>query len=74
MDTSASLSELQEEDLDAVSGGHNLHFGKSHIGGPHHGKLHFCNMHPIVQINIAMQIGVAIGGNVIQLIEQSNVV
>jgi hypothetical protein len=68
---------LQEEDLDTVSGGRNLHFGKSHFGEPRRGKLHFGNLHfgeTIVQTNIAVEIGVAIGGNVIQLIEQSNVV
>jgi hypothetical protein len=71
MDTSASLKELQEEDLDTVSAGKTLHFGKI--------NLHFGN-NDVVQINIAMPIGVAFGGvgsgafaAVAQFINQSNV-
>jgi hypothetical protein len=69
MDTSASLTELREEDLDAVSAGKHLHFG--HFGKLHFGKLHFGKN--VDQINIAVQIGVAIGGSVLQLIDQSNI-
>ena len=69
MDTSASPMELREEDLDTVSAGKNLHFG--HFGKLHLGKLHFGN--DVGQTNIAMQIGVAIGGSVVQLIDQSNI-
>jgi hypothetical protein len=71
MDTSVSLKELLGEDLDTVSAGKNLHFGKI--------KLHFGN-DDVVQINIAMQFGVAFGGGgsgafaaVAQFINQSNV-
>jgi hypothetical protein len=67
MDTSTSLKELREEDLDIVSAGKTLHFGNPH----HIGRLHFGNN--VVQTNIAIQIGVAIGGSVIQLINQSNI-
>jgi hypothetical protein len=61
MDTTASLKELREEDLDTVSGGKTLHFGKLHFGKN------------VVQTNIAMQVGLAIGGTVIQIIGQSNI-
>jgi hypothetical protein len=69
MDTSASPMELREEDLDTVSAGKNLHFG--HFGKLHFGKLHFGNN--VAQTNIAVAIAVAIGGSVVQLIDQSNV-
>jgi hypothetical protein len=71
MDTSASLKELLEEDLDTVSAGKNLHFGNI--------KLHFGH-DDVVQINIATQYGVAFNGvgsgalaAVAQFINQSNV-
>jgi hypothetical protein len=71
MDTSAWLEELREEDLDMISAGKSLHFGKI--------KLHF-GKNSIVQLNIAMPIGVAVGGTgagsfaaVEQFIDQSNV-
>jgi hypothetical protein len=67
MDTSASPMELREEDLDTVAAGKNLHLG--HL--LHFGKLHFGNN--VVQTNIAVAIAVAIGGSVVQLIDQSNV-
>ena len=69
MDTSASLEELREEDLDMVSAGKTLHFG--HFGKLHFGKLHFGK--DLVQTNIAVQVGVAIGGSVVQIIGQSNI-
>jgi len=69
MDTSASPLELQEEDLDAISAGKNLHFG--HFGKGHFGKIHFGNS--VDQTNIAIAIGVAIGGSVLQIIGQSNI-
>jgi hypothetical protein len=74
MATSASLTELREEDLDTVSAGKNLHFGhfgKLHFGKLHFGKLHFGNN--VEQTNIAVAIAVAIGGSVVQLIDQSNI-
>jgi hypothetical protein len=72
MDTSASPMELREEDLDTVSAGKNLHLGHLlHFGKLHFGKLHFGNN--VVQTNIAVAIAVAIGGSVVQLIDQSNV-
>ena len=72
MDTSASPMELREEDLDTVSAGKNLHFGHfGHFGKLHFGKLHFGNN--VAQTNIAVAIAVAIGGSVVQLIDQSNV-
>ena len=55
--------------LDTVSAGKNLHFG--HFGKLHFGKLHFGNN--VTQTNIAVAIAVAIGGSVVQLIDQSNV-
>jgi hypothetical protein len=69
MDTSASPLELQEEDLDTISAGKNLHFG--HFGKGHFGKIHFGNS--VDQTNIAIAIGVAIGGSVLQMIGQSNI-
>jgi hypothetical protein len=68
METSA-LTELRDEDLDTVSAGQNLHFG--HFGKLHFGKLHFGKS--LDQINIAVQVGVAIGGSVVQLINQTNI-
>ena len=69
MDTSASPLELQEADLDAISAGKNLHFG--HFGKGHLAKIHFGNS--VDQTNIAIAIGVAIGGSVLQMIGQSNI-
>jgi hypothetical protein len=69
MDTSASPMELQEEDLDTISAGKNLHFG--HFGKLHFGKIHFGSS--VEQTNIAIAIGVAIGGSVLQTIGQSNI-
>jgi hypothetical protein len=74
MDTSASPLELREEDLDTISAGKNLHFGhfgKGHFGKGHFGKIHFGNS--VDQTNIAIAIGVAIGGSVLQMIGQSNI-
>lgn len=68
METRA-LTELREEDLDMVSAGKNLHFGD--FGKLHLGKLHFGKS--LNQINIAFQVGVAIGGSVVQLIDQTNI-
>jgi len=77
MGTSTSLKELREEDLDAVSAGHNLHhwhnphLGNPHLGNPHLGNPYFGNN--VVQINIAVLIALALGGSsVIQLVDQSN--
>ena len=50
---------LQGEDLDTISAGKNLHFG-------HFGKLHFGKI-------IAIAVGVAIGGSVLQTIDQSTI-
>ena len=78
MHTSASLKELREEDLDMVSAGWRplKHFGTPHFGnlplGNNFGLINFANV--IGQTNIAIQIGVAIGGSVIQLIDQSNAI
>jgi hypothetical protein len=68
MDTSASLRELREEDLDTVSAGRTLHFGKLHH--LHLDKLHFGNN--VVQTNVAVNIGLVIGGSLVQVIGQSN--
>jgi starvation-inducible outer membrane lipoprotein len=70
MDPSASLKELREEDLDAVSAGCRV-FPFGLLGKLHFGKPQFGNN--VVQTNIAVQIGVAIGGNVVQVINQSNI-
>jgi hypothetical protein len=77
MDPNDSLMELREEDLDAVAAGcRHFHFGGlgSLLGGPHglrsFGGLHLGNY--AGQINIAVQIAVAIGGSVVQIINQSN--
>jgi len=77
MGTSTSLKELREEDLDAVSAGHNPHLGNPHLGNlgnlgnPHLGNPYFGNN--VVQINIAVLIALALGGSsVIQLVDQSN--
>ena len=76
VDTSASLKELGEEDLDMVSGGWGpLHFGKRHFGNlPLGNNFGLINFAYVGQTNIAIQIGVAIGGSVIQLIDQSNAI
>ena len=78
MDRSDSLKELREEDLDAVSAGcRGFHFGglgrlRGGADGLHgFGGLHFGNN--VVQTNIAVQIAVAIGGSVVQMINQSNI-
>ena len=65
MDTSVSLKELREEDIDTVSAGKNLHFGKLHFGNKPFGNN-------VVQTNTAVQIAVASGGSVVQIIGQSN--
>jgi hypothetical protein len=70
MDPSASLKELREEDLDAVSAGCRF-FPFGYLGRLRLGKPHFRNN--VVQTNIAVQIGVAIGGSVVQVINQSNI-
>jgi hypothetical protein len=67
MDTSVSLRELREEDLDTVSAGKTLHFGKLHL---HLDKLNSGNN--VVQTNVAVNIGLVIGGSLVQVIEQSN--
>jgi hypothetical protein len=69
MDMTASPIELLEEDLGAVSAGKNLHFG--HFGKLHFGKLHFGN--DVGQTKIAVAVAVAIGGSVVQLIDQSDI-
>jgi hypothetical protein len=58
----ASLAALREEELDMVSAGQALHFGKLQFGNH------------VLQTNTAVQIGVAIGGSIVQVINQSNVV
>jgi hypothetical protein len=76
MHTSASHKELGEEDLDMVSGGWRpLHFGTPHFGNlPLGNNFGLINFAYVGQTNIAIQIGVAIGGSVIQLIDQSNAI
>jgi hypothetical protein len=83
VETSVSLLELREEDLDAVSAGRHLHsrhfglldllnqlFGNLHLGGPHFGDP-FSGVN-IVQTNTAVEIAVVIGdGSVTQVIDQS---
>jgi len=68
MDTIASPMELREEDLDTVSAGKNLHHG--HCGKLHFGKLHLGN--GVEQNKITVAVAVAIGGSVVQLIDQSD--
>lgn len=84
METSVSLLELREEDLDAVSAGRHRHhfglldllnqlFGNLHLGGPHFGNT-FSSVN-LVQTNTAVEIAVVIGGgSVTQVIDQANVV
>jgi len=81
MATSASLKELhslkglRDEDLDAVFGGRHRQWGTQHFGREHFGNQHFGNQQfgeNIVQTNIAIEIAIALGGNVTQLIDQSN--
>jgi hypothetical protein len=72
-----SLNELREEDLDAVFGGRHRHcgtrqFGKGDFGNGYFGNQRFGDN--IVQTNIAIEIAVALGGNVTQVIDQSNFV
>jgi hypothetical protein len=86
VETSVSLSELREEDLDAVSAGrhrHSRHFGLLDLlnqlfGNLHLGSSHFGNpfsSENLVQTNTAVEIAVVIGGgSVTQVIDQSNVV
>jgi hypothetical protein len=72
---SHSLKRLREEDLDAVFGGRHRHCGSQHFGREHFGNQHFGNQQfgeNIVQTNIAIEIAIAVGGNVTQLIDQSN--
>jgi hypothetical protein len=86
VETSVSLLELREEDLDAVSAGRHRHsrhfglpdrlnqlFGNLHLGSPHFGNPF--SGENIVQTNTAVEIAVVIGGgSVTQVIDQSNVV
>jgi hypothetical protein len=81
MATSTSLKEvhslkgLREEDLDAVFGGRHRHNGRRHFGREHFGDEYFGNQQfgeNIAQTNIAIEIAVALGGNITQLIGQSN--
>jgi hypothetical protein len=63
--------------FDTVSAGKTLDFGKLNFGGldfgrPDRGKLGFSEN--VVQTNIAVEVAVAIGGMVAQVIDQSNVV
>jgi hypothetical protein len=83
MVTSASPNELQslnglrEEDLDAVFGGRQRHRGIQHFGKGDFGNAYFGNQQfndNVVQTNIAIEIAVALGGNVTQVIDQSNFV
>ena len=83
METSVSLLELREEDLDAVSAGRHLHsgyfglldllkqlFGNLHLGSPNFGNP--SSGVDIVQTNTAVEIAVVIGGgSVTQVIDQS---
>lgn len=85
METSVSLWELREEDLDAVSAGRHRHhqhfgildfleqlFGNLHLGQPHFGNL--LSGESVVLTNTAVNIAVVIGGgSVVQVINQSNV-
>jgi hypothetical protein len=86
VETSVSLLELREEDLDAVSAGRHRHsrhfglldllnqlFGNLHLGSPHFGNPF--SGENFVQTNTAVEIAVVIGGgSVTQVIDQSNVV
>lgn len=56
-----SLATVREEELEAISAGQTLSLS----------KLHFGNRY-VVQTNTAAQIGVAIGGSIVQTINQSN--
>ena len=72
------LRELREEDLDAVfGGGRHRHCGTQHFGRERFGNQRFGNQQSdenIVQTNIAIEIAIAFGGNITQLIDQSNFV
>jgi hypothetical protein len=71
------LNELRGEDLDAVFGGRRRYCGKQHFDKEHFGSQHFGNQQfgeNIVQTNIAIEIAVSLGGNITQLIDQSNFV
>ena len=86
METSISLWELREEDLDAVSAGRHRHqedfgmlgflehlFRYLHLGQPHFGNLLFGGN--VVLTNTGVNIAVVIGGgSVVQVINQYNVV
>jgi hypothetical protein len=83
MAASTSLKELNplkglpEEDLDAVFGGGRRHCGAQHFGKEHSGGQHLSNQQfgeNVVQTNIAIEIAVTLGGNITQLINQSNFV
>ena len=86
METSVSLLELREEDLDAVSAGQHRHFGlfglldllNQLFGNLHSGSNNFGTPffgENIVQTNSAVEIAVVIGGgSITQVIDQSNVV
>jgi len=86
METGISLRELQEEDLDAVSAGIGIFgilnlierlFGHGH-GSHEFGRPRFSGLFSgenVTQTNTAVEIAVVIGGgNVVQVINQSNVV
>jgi hypothetical protein len=72
-----SLNGLREEDLDAVFGGRHRHRSTKHFGKGDFGNGYFGNQpfgDNIVQTNIAIEIAIALGGNVTQVIDQSNFV
>jgi hypothetical protein len=86
METDASLRELREEDLDAVSAGMGYFgilnlisrlFGHRHFSSPHFETPNFGNLfsgESVVQTNTAVEIAVVVGGgSVSQVINQSNV-
>jgi len=87
METGASLRELREEELDAISAGIGIFgilnfierlFGHRNFGNPQFGRPQFGSLFSgehVVQTNSAVEIaGVIGGGSVVQVINQSNVV
>jgi hypothetical protein len=77
MAPSDSLTELQEEDLDAVSAGCRCFSfgGLGRLRGGHGGLRGFGGLHfgnNVVQTNIAVQIAIVFGGSVVQIINQAN--